>query len=161
MAMGDEHVNATRGWVLAEVKKQMEPLTKAMQVIQGQNAEQTAKIAEQTKILSDHVKVVDDFDHWRKALWGNGTGPKGFLELAREEDKRNINEILKTVSSLKAESYRQEGKTELRKEQEQHKTVKLTRAHIWMAIVATCAGAFGLDTFIKPLVHYLLSLLPH
>lgn len=162
--MGDEHVNATRGWVTAEIRRQMEPLQATLKAIQTQNAEQTG-------LLNDHIRVVDDFDHWRRALWGNGTGPKGFLELAREEDRRNqvqarkevnerYDELLKEVGKLRAEGYREEGKTELREEQEKKKTVKLTRARTWMAIAATCAGAFGLDTVIKPLFHYLFSLLP-
>jgi hypothetical protein len=117
--------------------------------------------AEQTKLLNSHVEVVEKFDDWRRALWGNGTGPPGYLEIARAEDKEKLKQLFNLVSGLQAKGYREEGKTELRKEQEERKTTKLSRAHIWMAIVATCAGAFGLDTFIKPLFHYLISLLPH
>src|SRR6267154_6880144 len=106
--------------VSIEVKKQMEPTTKALENIAKQNAEQT-------KLLNEHIAVVSEFDHWRKALWGNGTGPKGFLELAREEDRlhqiqsrRDVqvryDEILKEVSTLKAESYRKEGEATYKKE---------------------------------------------
>jgi hypothetical protein len=183
--MGEDEVSATRGWVTAEVKKQMEPLIKGMEEIKRQNAEQTRLLSEHatgdqlriegiaeqttglTKLLGDHAKVVDQFDHWRRALWGNGTGPPGFLEVARAEDKQKYSDLLKAVTGLQADRYREQGKTDLRKEQaEDHlkaeglsdtkKTNKLQRAHIWLAIATVFAGTWILD-LIKPLLVHMLA----
>lgn len=146
--------NATRGWVTAEVKRQMEPLIRTMEEIKRQNTEQT-------NILNEHVEVVDKFDSWRRALWGNGTGPPGYLEIARAEDKGKFDRLFTLVGGLQADGFREEGKEELRKEQEENKTTRLTRRHLWIGIVCALAGAVGLESIVKPVFHFFVSLASH
>src|ERR1700735_4039644 len=88
----------TRQWISDEVKRQVEP---------------------QTKLIAMAVARLERMESWSKKLWGNGTGPPGYLENARAEDKEWKDEMQSTISRLQADAIREEGKAELRRELEQ------------------------------------------
>ncbi len=49
---------------------------------------------EPLKALVDTIsKKLDSVDYRLRGLWGNGTGPPGYLEKARDEDKRRNDEV--------------------------------------------------------------------
>lgn len=146
---GDESC-ASRAWVRAEVQRQMEPLSKALAEIKGQNETQTT-------ILSKHVGMVGDFDKRFRALWGNGSGPPGYLEVARAEDKARFTRLEELVRGLEANGYREEGKKLFRKEQAEDRTRWLRNAKLWIGIVSALAG-LGFHSVLVPLFHFLGSL---
>lgn len=45
------------------------------------------------ELLDANTKMTHAIDQRLKSLWGNGTGPPGYLETAREEDKRRNDKV--------------------------------------------------------------------
>lgn len=149
-------------WMMAEIHRQLAPMAEAVADVKRQNNTQTV-------ILDKQASKLSDIDVWRRALWGNGSGQPGYLEIARAEDKAKYNHLLEVVRDLKSDDLRQEGKEQLLRELEEkrlkieeleqsRKTHKLTRFHLWIGIAATLFGA-SLLTMIHPILHFLAALL--
>lgn len=62
--------------IKAEVQHQLSPVLQQITDVKRENESQS--------------KLLQALDNWRKALWGDGSGTKGFLEKAREEDKAQL-----------------------------------------------------------------------
>ena len=138
-----------KDFIVTEIHKQLEPMSDAVAEVKRQNTFQTL-------ILDRQATKLGDIDAWRRALWGNGSGPPGYLEVARAEDKQKYDKLLSAVSELKAGTLRQEGKDQLLKEQEHQKTSRLTRAHLWIAIFGCFCGAWTL-TLVRPILRIMLE----
>jgi len=142
-------------WIADEVKRQITPLNKSVEDVKRQNGEQTRKI--------------DDIGIRLRGLWGNGSGPPGYLETARKEDKEWKDEMFAVVDGLRADKLRAEGKEELRKQQEDEcreqeqsddakKTNRLARFHYWWVIGLSLAGTWVLHV-VQPVLHALMDML--
>lgn len=156
--------------IQSEVAKLMEPIQRTVTEVKEQNIAQsiiiTANVAKLDKIAETNLVA----ERWRRSLWGNGSGgPPGFLEAARAEDKAKLDQLFAMVGDLRAQALREEGKTDLRREQQENlmeleaasdtrRTNKLNRAHLWIGIVATMFGAWLL-TLIRPVAHMIVDLL--
>lgn len=151
-----------KGWIVNEIHTQLSPMADAVADVKRQNNIQTI-------ILDRQVERLSDIDVWRRALWGNGIGPPGYLEIARAEDKAKYDKLLEAVNDLKAGELREEGKEELKREievnridiaelTESRKTHRLARIHFWIAILASFAGAWTL-TLLRPILKALVSYL--
>jgi hypothetical protein len=146
--------------VADEVKRQMGPLNKSVEEVKNQNAQQS-------NLLAMQVRKIDDIGSRLRGLWGNGTGPPGYLERARQEDKEWKAEMFQEVNDLRAERLREQGKTQLRREMEEncreterledsHKTHVWTRAHLILLVAASFAGTWLLS-LIRPILHVLVD----
>ncbi len=142
-------------WIVAEVDKQVTPINSSISDLRRQGLDQSAKIA--------------DIDRWRRALWGNGHGPPGYLEAARAEDKSKYDMLLSIVTELRASSLRQEGKEELQREinenrlkiaqlNDSRKVTRLTRMHLWIGILSCFCGAWTL-ALIRPILKVMFDYL--
>lgn len=140
-----------------EIAKQMHPLNQAVADVKAQNDQQNA-------VMAQLVEWRRKSEQWCVKLWSNGSGgPPGYLEVAREEDNRRYRRLFEEISELKAESLREEGKEDLRREMEQtridlekladvKKTGRWTRFHKAVLIATTLGGAFSSYVF-HPALH--------
>jgi hypothetical protein len=127
----------SRRFICDEVSRQVQPLSSAVAEVKKQNGEQSTIIAMQ-------VRKIDEISTRLRALYGNGTGPPGFLEIARKEDKDKIDRLFDMVDELTAERFRKEGEAELLKQLEAKKGKRVRDLQNWLKIIAVPAGAWGL-----------------
>jgi hypothetical protein len=146
----DIHVRTHR-WIAEEVKRQMATFNKSVEEVKTQNSQQS-------NLLAMQVRKIDDIGSRLKGLWGNGTGPPGYLENARKEDKEWKTEMFSVVSELRADVFREEGKKELRDEQEEEKDRRLGRWKTYAYIAASLGGAW-FWTLMRPLFHSIVGYL--
>jgi hypothetical protein len=111
---------------------------------------------EQSTIIAMQVRKIEEIAARLRALYGNGTGPPGFLEIARKEDKEKIDRLFNMVDELSAERFRKEGEADLLKELEAKKDKRLRNLQKWFSIIAVPAGAWGL-ALIRPVIKVLLE----
>jgi hypothetical protein len=135
-----------------EVKNQMQPIILTVEAIKKQNDEQST-------ILKERNHWFEDFDTWRKGLWGNGSGKPGYLEKARAADDGRYERLFKEVSALKTNGYivegRAEGRAEVIKENADARKDRREKIRFWLAILGALAGAGVLD-WVKPIIlHWL------
>ena len=169
-----------RSWVIAEVGRQLAPVSLQVAEVQRQNSEQSADLE---KLASKQ----NSLDKWRCALWGNGSGTPGYLEKAREEDKRAREEdrkqvaaLFSVVTELRERILREEGKETLRQEIAKNRaeirkirddrraaadvavTNRWSRLQIWIAIGFTVGGSFTGAWFlslVRPMARHLVAYL--
>jgi hypothetical protein len=138
-------------WIAEEVARQMALVNKSVEDVKAQNSGQSALLAMQ-------VRKIDDIGARLKGLWGNGTGPPGYLENARAEDKQWKAEMFEVVSELKAEGFREEGKKALMDQQEEEKDRRIGRWKTYAYIAASLGGAW-FWTLMRPLFHSMVEYL--
>lgn len=114
---------------MEEVRKQLAPFQKTVDEIKTETLAQTKKIWE--------------FDHWRKALWGNGSGTPGFLEKARQEDNERYEGLKEQMNLLVIKDQQSLGAKE-----ERAKWFHWIVTIVKLAI-GSGAGAYVLEHFIK------------
>jgi hypothetical protein len=141
----------TLRWIAEEVKKQMEPVNKSVEEVKAQNSGQS-------HLLAMQVRKIDDIGARLKGLWGNGTGPPGYLENARKEDEKWKGEMFEVVSELRANVFREQGKKQLRDEQEEEKDRRIGRWKTYAYIAASLGGAW-FWTLMRPLFHSMVDYL--
>jgi hypothetical protein len=148
--IGEFHISETaRTWITGEVERQLAPLRTAVDLATAQNAHQLRTMAE--------------LDAWRKALWGNGTGPAGYLD-HRFKDLHDL------VANLNAKVLRGENRDELRSEIEENRiriaevrdaarTHRWERWHYGIAIAITGGSFVGawVLSLIRPLARHLIE----
>jgi hypothetical protein len=105
-----------------EVRNQLQPFTLQMEKISKQLA---------------------SAEYWRNALWGDETGTKGYLEVAREEDTKRYNQLVSLI----------EGKNTLSERKSLRKVTSLTRLVYLLGILA----AAGILDFLKPVLQHWLK----
>lgn len=106
-------------------------------------------------------ELLSKFEHWRKALWGNGTGPPGYLERARAEDKENYSELKRKLDELITKDLKSTGAEEerIRAEQEDEKSQQTRNRKysrlmdVAKILLGSSAGAFLLEHIVKAFSH--------
>src|ERR1700733_14185687 len=144
-------IEQIRRWITEEVHKQVEPLTNAVGDIKEQNRVQN-------NLLTMQEKSLREVGNRLRGLWGNGTGPPGYIENARAEDKVWKEQMFEKLSVIEAEKYREEGEKRLLGEQEEQKDRRLGRWKTYAYIAASFGGAW-FWTLIRPLVHSFVNYL--
>lgn len=137
----------TREFICAEVKKQVTPLIEELAEVKRQNSQQSSA-------LTLHGKQVEKLDRWSKQLWSNGSGgPPGYLEVARKQDDERYEKLFDSISKLKAEGFRQEGRDELLEDQDVEKDKKLVRLKNYALVASSFGGAW----LFKPVFHSFIA----
>jgi hypothetical protein len=139
---------SSRDFISQEVTRQIQPIGSAVLEVKKQNAEQSTIIAMQ-------VRKIEEIGNRLRALYGNGTGPPGYLEVARKEDKEKIDRLFSMVDDLTAEKLRSEGAAAALREIDAKKSRRLMVWQRWATGLGIPAGAW-LFTLFRPLLHALI-----
>lgn len=123
--MSTEPHTVTQEWVLKQIEGSLKPIDSNIATLLANDVQQK---------------------QWMDKLWGNGTGRKGYLENAREEDDVRYHKLFVTKNEVELEKARKEGYAAGITEkviQEDKKQVKLDNR---LLILATAAA--GLVTYL-------------
>jgi hypothetical protein len=137
--------DTTHNFVCNEVTRQVQPLAQAVAEFKRQNGEQST-------LMSMHVRKIEDVDRRLRALYGNGSGPPGFIEIARREDKEWKDHLFSMVDKLTTDRLREEGRASALVELADQKDKRLRNLQKWISLVGVPAGAWVLS-LLHPLMH--------
>jgi hypothetical protein len=142
-------------WLTPDCRKEIGDMIKAeVQTQLNPVLQQVTDVKKETEAQS---KLLQASDEWRKKLWGNGSGTKGFLDLAREEDKRRLDAMQagfdKMQTSIDVERAKRDAVAEALATVSAARETRFTHVTAVLTIVATLFGGGLLALFGEHLLH--------